>query len=280
MATALLPLGLAFLMLVVGVRLTLGELAAAFAWPRALLAGLAVQAVVLPLAALALARLFSLPADLALGLLLVAAAPGGITSNYIALAARADLALSIAMTLLTNLAAFLTVPAVLALSGVAVTGETALPLFRISLMMFAVTAVPLALGLALRRWTPERTTRLAPTLDRVATWVFAAIVLTTFIENRDTMAAHALTAGPAALALNLAAIGCGLAAGRFLALPAAQGRTIAIEAGMQNIALAIFISTVLLGRGDLSLVGLVYAVIMNVTALIIITAARKAAPAG
>ena len=279
MSAALLPLGLAFLMLVVGLRLTLRDLASAFAQPRALLAGLAVQVVLLPLTALALACLLALPADLAVGLLIIAAAPGGITSNYIALAAGADLALSIAMTLTTNLAAFLTVPAVMALSGVAVAGEAALPLFRISLAMFAVTAVPLALGLALRRWAPVAMQRAAPGFETAAKGVFAAIVLATFIENRDAIVSHALSAGPAALALNLAALGYGLAAGRLLALPTAQGRAIAIEAGMQNIALALFVSTVLLGRGDLALVGLVYAVVMNITALAVIAAARKATSA-
>jgi len=273
--SALLPLGLAFLMVVVGLKLTFGGLAAVVRPPRALLAGLAVQILVLPVLAFGLARAFALPEHLSTGLMLVAAAPGGITSNYVALLARADVALSTAMTLVTNLVACLSMPLVLALAGVPLAiGAPVAALARISIAMFAVTALPLLLGLWLKRARPGWVARFERPLDVASQLVFAAIVLATFAQNWQAMTGYAAAAGPAVVLLNLGGIGAALAAGALLRLPRPQGRAIAIETGLQNVALTIFVATTLMGHGELALVGLVYAVVMNLTALGLIAAPR------
>ncbi len=275
--SALLPLGLAFLMFVVGLRLTTGELAAVFARPKALLVGLTAQIVALPAIALALACAFALPPAQAAGLLVVAAAPGGITSNYAALLARADAALSTAMTLVTSLVAFLSVPAALALGGVGAAGASGAAMLKISLAMFAVSAAPLAAGLATRRLAPGFVDRRGAAFDRVARLVFAAIVLATFWENRAALLDHAREAGLAVVALNLAAIGAGWLAARAAGLAPARRLAIMIETGLQNVALAIFVATTALGRGDLTIPALLYAIVMNVTALALIAAGRRGA---
>lgn len=273
--SALLPLGLAFLMFVVGLRLTTGEFAGVFARPRALAVGLAVQTLALPVIALALASAFALPQTLAAGLLVVAAAPGGITSNYAALLARADAALSTAMTLATSLLAFLTVPAALRIGGVGDIAGAAL--LKMSLAMFAVSAAPLAAGLATRRLAPDVVSRRGAAFDRAARLVFAAIVLATFWENRAALVDHAATAGPAVLALNAGAIGAGWLAARAAGLARPQRFAIMIETGLQNVALAIVVATAALGRGELTIPALLYALAMNLAALALIAAGRRGA---
>lgn len=276
MAAALLPLGLAFLMAVVGLKLTPGGLLAAFRAPRPLLTGLAVQVLGLPLLALALASLLQLPPDVRTGLMIVAAAPGGITSNYAALLAGADVALSTAMTLVTNLIAYLTIPLILTSAGITLAGGASLlPLVKLSLIMAAVTAVPLLLGLALGRFAPGMVARIMRPLDIASRLVFAAIVLATFLQNWGAMTDYARAAGLAVVLLNLCGIGLAFAAATLGGLPRPQGFAIAIETGLQNVALAIFVASTLMGNSALALVGLVYAVVMNLTALGLIAAGRR-----
>ncbi len=280
MAAALLPLGLAFLMFAVGMRLTPASLAGAFRNPAALAGGLSVQIVLLPLLAIVLARLFGLDATMSTGLLLVAAAPGGITSNYIALLARADVALSTAMTLVTSLFACVTIPFVLAAGGIGIgSGSPLLAMLRMSVVMFAVAAVPLMLGLALRRFLPGIAARLDRPLDVSSRLVFAAIVLSTFWQNREAMIEHVFDVGPAAALLNVLAITAGFGIAGLLGLPKSQGFAIAVETGLQNAAMAMFVATAIFGQGELTIPALVYAVLMNVTALALIAMARRALPA-
>jgi len=280
MAAALLPLGLAFLMFAVGMRLTPAGLAGAFRHPAALAGGLSVQIVLLPLLAIVLGRLFGLGTTMSTGLLLVAAAPGGITSNYVALLARADVPLSTAMTLVTSLFACITIPLVLAAGGIAIgSGSPLLAMLRMSVVMFAVAAIPLILGLALRRYLPQVAASLDRPLDVSSRLVFAAIVLSTFWQNREAMIEHVFDVGPAAALLNVMAIAAGFGIAGLLGLPKSQGFAIAVETGLQNAAMAMFVATAIFGQGDLTIPALVYAVLMNVTALALIAMARRALPA-
>lgn len=279
MASALLPLGLAFLMFVVGMRLTLAGLADIFRHPVALFAGLSVQMVLLPVVAAVLAALFAMPAEMAAGLLVIAAAPGGITSNYVALVSRADVALSTAMTLVTSLLACLTIPLVLMAAGLSLgEGSPVAAMLRMSVAMFSVTGAPLAIGMALRRFLPAVAVRLDRPLDLASRLVFAAIVLSTFWQNREAMIAYALDVGPPAALLNVTAIAAGLGVARLLGLPRRQGYAIAIEAGLQNAAMAMFVAATIFGQPALAVPALVYAVIMNVSALGLIAMARSRAP--
>lgn len=277
----MLGFGLAFLMLVVGLRLEAASLAFTFRHPRALLLGLAVQMLVLPLLALLLNRIFALPPELALGLLVIAGAPGGITSNYVALLARADLALSTAMTLTTSLLAPVSLPVVLSLSG-ALSGAAGFDLagamLRLALGVTAVAALPLALGLWLQRRFAAGVRRWQAGLERAARLVFALIVLTTFWANRAVMLQHFGSLGAAALALNLGAVAAGLSL-RLVGLSAGQALAAAVECGLQNAAIAIFVAVTVLGRTELAVPALIYAVIMNVTALALVGLARRNATA-
>ena len=272
MAAIILPISLAFLMFTVGLRLSFGHLAGTAAKPGPLLAGLAVQMVVLPALAWGIIHLFRLPPEAALGLMIIAVCPGGITSNYVSLLAGADVALSTAMTLVTSLAASLSIPLLLGLSGIEV-GATSL--VRMAVVMTAVTAVPLFLGMAPRAFAPATAERISRATDKLAKAVFAGIVLATFWQNREALITSAADTGPAVVLLNVTAVLIALAT-RFLpGVSRPQSLAIAVETGLQNAAIAIFICSSLLGRPELAVPALIYAVVMNVTALVLVAVSRR-----
>lgn len=274
---AFLPVAMMVLMLALGLRLAPREIFAALRAPRALGAGLALQLIALPALAFGLARVFGLSAPLAAGLMLVAASPGGVSSNYITHLARGSVALSVTMTLLTSLLAPLSLPLVLGLSGAAAPESGAL--WRISLGMSAVALAPLALGMAAGHLAPGFAARTSRLLDPLARLLFALMVGATFVQNWGAMRAGFASAGPAVLALAVLAPALALGVGRALSLGAAAGRTIAIEISLQNVAITIFVAGKLLGAPALAIPGLIYAVVMNIVALGFILSAPPRAPA-
>jgi len=262
----LLPIGLMLLMFVVGLRLEARHLGAVFRNPRALGIGLAVQLIGLPALAVLLAVLLRLPAPMAAGLVLVAAAPGGVTSNYIAHLARADLALSTAMTLVTTALASVTIPLVLSLAGAADL-PTAGGLARISGLMVGVALVPMLLGMALSTTAPSAAKTVINGLEPASRIVFIAMVVATFIQNWGAMTAHFASTGAAVVALNLGALALAFGVGTLARLRRTQVRAIMVEASLQNVAVALFVAGAVLHDPAMSVPALIYAMVMNVTAL-------------
>jgi len=262
----LIPIGLMLMMFVVGLRLRLFHLKSVFADPRALGAGLVVQVLALPLLALFLGLIFGLSGPFLTGVVLAAAAPGGVTSNYIAHLVRADLGLSVALTLITTVLVSLTLPLVLVLTGQGLLPNAA-ALAKMSLAMGLVTLLPMSLGLAVRHWRPIWANVSLRVLDPIAKWAFAAMVLATFVQNRDVLAEYAARIGPVMILLNLGALTLATIAARALWLPKDQSRAIMVEASLQNIAVVLFVAGTILGNPALSVPGLIYAVVMNVSAV-------------
>lgn len=231
--------------------------------------------ILLPATAFLLAYLFMLSEPMTVGLVLVAAAPGGVTSNYIAHLAHADVALSAAMTLVTTALSAITIPLVLVLTGL-----TELPgisgLARMSIMMLGVALVPMAAGMAFANWWPNRAKRAALVLDPLSKLVFAVIVLATFAQNWQPMMAHFASVGPAVIGLNLAALVLAGGAGMLLGLGGQRRRAIMVEASLQNVAVAMFVAGSLLHNPALAIPALIYALAMNISALAQITLAQKA----
>jgi BASS family bile acid:Na+ symporter len=151
-------------------------------------------------------------------------------------------------------------------------------MLRLALGVTAVAALPLALGLWLQRRFAAGVRRWQAGLERAARLVFALIVLTTFWANRAVMLQHFGSLGAAALALNLGAVAAGLSL-RLVGLSAGQALAAAVECGLQNAAIAIFVAVTVLGRTELAVPALIYAVIMNVTALALVGLARRNATA-
>jgi bile acid:Na+ symporter, BASS family len=274
--SAFLPIAMMVLMLSLGLRLPPGEAVRAVRRPRALIAGLGVQLVVLPLLAFGIARGFGLAPALAAGLLLVAASPGGVTSNYAALLARGSVGLSVTMTLITSLAAPITLPLVLMLARVAVPGAAG-GLWKISLAMAAVALVPLLAGMALARLAPRHTAWLSRRLDPLARLLFLAIVLATFAQNWGAMGAAFAEVGAAVTLFAALTPVLAFTVARLARIGSAERRSVMVEATMQNVAITIFVASTLFGESALAIPGLIYAVEMNIVVLLIIGAAHLVA---
>ena len=197
-----LPLALAFIMFSLGMSLTPADFGFALRRPHPLLAGVICQVVLLPLVAFALVRGFAVPGELAVGVLVLACCPGGITSNVMTRLARGDVALSISFTALASLVTTVTLPLILSLGGRALMGA-ALPAISITglgLKMFLMTTLPVVLGVALRQQRPGWTGRWEHRFERLANGLFALILAITILGEWDTLRANIGSLGPVLLA--------------------------------------------------------------------------------
>jgi bile acid:Na+ symporter, BASS family len=273
----LLPAALGFIMFSVGITLVPGDFRRLVEQPRAVAAGLVAQLLLLPVIAWLLAVAWRLPPEMAVGLMILGACPGGPSSVLITHLARGTAALSITLTAITSLVAMLSVPLVVNLSLRVFLGADSpieLSVARLVRSVFLITTVPVAAGMLLRAWRPQLADRLQVWLGRIATTLFVLIVIATFVSQREALFNHLPTVGPAAASLNLAVmlVGAGLALA--LRLDRRDGIAIAAECGLQNAALGIFIATAVLGAAPLAVPSVVYALLMNVGALGLILVAR------
>lgn len=280
MASILIPLGLALLMLAVGLETHLTDFRALVRAPGAVTLGLALQLVGLPGLAFGLAELFALPPDAAVGLVLVAAAPGGVTANFATLMARGDVALAVTLTVVTSLLAPLVVPlwAGLAFARLAAEQVTlVLPLGPTVGAILAVTVLPLLVGATLAHRLPVRVAAARPLVRRLSTAVFLAIVAAAILAQWSALVAFGADLFGPTLALNLAGLTAVLVLGRLLGIAPARIAAIALSTGLRNVALALTVAITLLGRPDVAVAATVYVVVMNLVALAVIVPARRRA---
>ena len=283
MNTPLIPLGLALIMITVGLSVRLQDFKALFHQLRAVGAGIVAQIVFLPLIAFGVALITKLDTVYAIGLIILAAAPGGITSNLLTVLARGKTALSISLTIITNLLAFVTIPTALS-AAFLLFRETglvgteldlfALPFGETAIKVLAISALPLAIGMTLRHFLPRLVERIENPAKFVSSAVFAAIVFTSFYSEWSNITAHWSTVGPAVILLNGLAIGSALIISQIFKLETRQALTIAIECGLQNVALALVIAN-FLGDGRFMVPSSIYALVMNVSVLILIAVGNR-----
>ena len=237
----LLPLILFFIMFSLGLGLRGCDFSRVLKFPVAFGVGLLNQVVLLPLVALGLAHAFGLSSVFAVGLMVLALCPGGVTSNLLARLAGGNAPLSISLTAITSLLSILTVPLLVAFSVNHFIGEDApaVDVTRLGLTMFLVTAVPVAIGMTLTKRCPALTERIAPRVSRTAVLLFVVIIVAALGKNWEVFSSNLGTLGPVAILLNVVMLGLGLASSKALRLDARDATTISIESGVQNGTLAI-----------------------------------------
>lgn len=277
-AEVLLPAALAFIMFSVGITLVPADFMRLVREPRAVTAGLIGQLLVLPLAAWLLAVAWRLPPEMAVGLMILGACPGGASSALITHLARGTAALSITLTAITSVAAVVTVPLVVNVALALFLGEDSAVEMSVAKLVrgvFLITTVPVALGMVLRLWRPRLADRLQAGIGRVATLLFVLIVVAFFIKERSTIVANLATVGPAAASLVVVVMAAGIGLALAFRLSRRDGIAIASECGLQNAALGIFISTAVLATPALAVPSVVYALLMNIGALAFVFVARR-----
>tara|TARA_B100000579_G_C22825174_1_gene852692 strand:- start:420 stop:1274 length:855 start_codon:yes stop_codon:yes gene_type:complete len=242
----LLPIILAFIMFSLGLGLKVSDFTRVLKFPIAFGAGLLNQVVLLPVIALALAHAFGLSDVFAVGLMILALCPGGVTSNILAKMAGGNAPLSISLTAVSSLLSILTVPLILAFSVKYFMGETAPPVdvTRLGLTMFLITAVPVAIGMVITAKFPTLVDKIAPKVSRTAVGLFVIIIVAALAKNWEVFSSNLGTLGPVAVLLNVVMLLLGLVSAKALRLDKRDATTISIESGVQNGTLAIAVGSI------------------------------------
>lgn len=273
-----LPAALAFIMFALGLGLTAADFARVAARPRDFLAGAASQVVLLPLVALLLVGLWPLPPELALGVMVIAAAPGGATSNVLTAFARGDVALSISLTAVVSLLCVVTIPLIVVLSHAHLMGAEAgvdVSVAGAALGVFAIVTVPVLLGMAARRFAGGFADRFEPAARRVSIVLFALVLAGAVYKERANVVPYFAQAGAVTLALNLAMMALAWLVARLFGSGPRQRIAISIECGLQNGTLALAVATLAFGGGAVAIPAATYSLIMFATALLYIAALRR-----
>ena len=265
LTTVALPAAIAVIMCSLGMTLTAADFRRVLVAPRGVLIGMLNLALISPLLALATAEVFGLSPELAVGLVLLGASPGGMMANMLTHLSRGDTALSITMTAISSVGAIVTVPLFLALSashfGAGDVGDASM--LGVVARVFAITIVPVAIGMELRRRAPERIVAVSPRVRNISLVLFAIVVLGAIASEHDTVAENAAAVGGAALALNLAAMSASFAISKLARLGNRQATAISLELGIHNAALAVAVGASL--AAALTIPAAVYASFMLFT---------------
>jgi BASS family bile acid:Na+ symporter len=245
--TVFLPLSLAVIMFSLGLGLTLDDFRRVATRPLAFGVGALNQIVLLPIFAFIIASLSGLPPELSLGLMILAFCPGGVTSNILTKFAKGDVAMSVSLTAITSLLAVLTVPPLAAMAANHFMGINAPPInvTSLAISMALITALPVALGIALRHFAPAIAARIEPVMSMIATILFVIIVVAALAQNWDVFTANLPVLGPSLVALNVILLLVGYGSARMLNLPRPTASAIAIETGTQNATLGIAIGSII-----------------------------------
>jgi BASS family bile acid:Na+ symporter len=278
MVSLLLPLMLALIMLYLGLTLQLADFHRVLQRPVALVVGLAGQLLLVPTLGWVLTRLLPLEPAMAVGLMILVACPGGVSSGLLTHLARGDVALSISLTAISSVAAVFTLPLIVNVSMSAWMARTApvdLDLARMVRSIFMLTTLPVLLGMGLRAWRPRQVLCLLPTASHLASAMFVLIVLATFWEQRQVLLEQLPVIGPASLLLNaMILLGAWLLGAPF-SLSGRQRVAVVTECGLQNSALGIFVALQLLQSPEMSIPSIVYALLMNGGAVVFVFLIRS-----
>ena len=273
-----LPLALAFIMLALGLGLTFDDFVRVARHPRDFAVGAASQIVVLPAVAFLMASVWPMAPELALGLMIIAAAPGGVTSNLLTSFARGDVALSISLTAVISLLSVITIPLVVVFAYGHFMGEQAMQDITVAgtaISVFLIVTVPVTIGLLVRRYAERFALRIEPAARAVSAVLFVLVLAGAIFQERENLVTYYSQAGLATLALNLLMMAIAYLLARLFATGAKQRTAIAIECGLQNGTLAIAIAVLLFGGGLATVPAATYSLTMFVTALIFVALLRR-----
>lgn len=280
-----LPLGLAFIMFSLGLGLTVADFARVAKQPFAFVIGALNQVVVLPVVTFLLVLGFGFEPEFAVGFMILAFCPGGVTSNILTRLAKGDVALSVSLTAIISLASMVTVPPLLALSISYFSGASAEPvnIGGIAVQLFLLTTVPIVIGLTLHHLAPGVANRIAPFVAQLANGLFVFIVALALVVNWDAFVTNLPVLAPSLVCLIILLLAIGYGVARLAGLPVAQVKTIAIETGIQNSTLGITVAALLGGNeagfSAYALPAAVYAILMYVVSAPFILWLRRMAPA-
>ena len=275
----ILPLALAFIMFVLGLGLTGADFLRVIKQPRDFFVGAFSQIILLPIIAFVLVKVWSIAPELAIGVMIIAAAPGGVTSNLLTSFAKGDVALSISLTAIISLLCVVTIPFIVLTSVELLGGSNItqdISLLGMSRDMFLIVTVPVILGMLLRKFLSDVALKLEPIAKKVSIVLFVLVLLGAIAAERENVISYFAQAGLITLILNVVMMIVAYYVAQFLASGTKQKKSITIECGLQNGTLAIFVATSIFGGGMYVIPAATYSLIMFATSLIFVYLVRKA----
>ncbi|MGK7940534.1 MAG: bile acid:sodium symporter family protein [Crocosphaera sp.] len=269
LSTVFLPLALFFIMMGMGLGLKIVDFKRILIEPKAVILGLVAQLIVLPLVGFLLASIFPLTPELAVGVIILAACPGGATSNVISYLVRGNVALSITLTAISSVITIVSIPLIINLGMQTFMGaDTALqlPLLKTIIQIAVLILLPISLGMLINHSKP----RLAAKIENIVKWLslffLSLIIFGIMLKERDNLLPSFFQVGGVTLSLNILTMFLGYAIATIAKLDDKSRKTITVEVGIQNGTLAITIASVLLNSPTMALPAGIYSLLMFVTA--------------
>ena len=273
-----LPLALAFIMFALGLGLTGNDFLRVIRQPRDFFVGTFSQIILLPIIAFILVKLWPISPELAIGVMIIAAAPGGVTSNILTSFARGDVALSISLTAIISLLSVITVPFII-LTSIMLIDNSALDLdislTNMAISMFLIVTVPVIIGMIFRKFASNVAIKFEPIAKKISAVLFVIVLLGAILAEKDNVVSYFAQAGLITLVLNVVMMIVAYYIAQLLASGTEQKKCITIECGLQNGTLAIFVATSIFGGGIYVIPAATYSLIMFGTSLIFVYLVRK-----
>ena len=273
-----LPLALAFIMFALGLGLTSSDFLRVIKQPKDFFVGAISQIILLPVIAFILISIWPISPELAIGVMIIAAAPGGVTSNILTSFAKGDVALSVSLTAIISLLCVVTVPFIiitsLSLLGIdSITQNISLTSMAIS--MFLIVTVPVIIGMVFRKFASNAALKFESVANKISMVLFVIVLLGAILAEKDNIVSYFADAGLITLILNVVMMIVAFYVAQLLGTGNSQKKCIAIECGLQNGTLAIFVGTTLFGGGVYVIPAATYSLIMFITSLIFVFFVRK-----
>ena len=274
----ILPLALAFIMFALGLGLTGADFLRVIKKPRDFFVGAFSQIIILPIVGFILVKVWPIAPELAIGVMIIAAAPGGVTSNLLTSFAKGDVALSISLTAIISLLSVITIPFIV-LTSVGLLSDSNITenisLVSMSRDMFLIVTVPVILGMLLRRFLSGAALKFEPIAKKISIVLFVLVLLGAIAAERENVVSYFAQAGLITLVLNVVMMVVAYYVAQLLASGKEQKKCITIECGLQNGTLAIFVATSIFGGGMYVIPAATYSLIMFATSLIFVYLVRK-----
>jgi BASS family bile acid:Na+ symporter len=277
-ATKIAPIALALIMLGLGMSLTIQDFLRVIKVPKDFLVGFICQLILLPIVAFVLIKLLNTPAELAIGVMLIAAAPGGVTSNILTKFAKGDVALSISLTAIISLISIISVPFIVfnSIDLFEINDVTKdISMLGIALKMFFVVTVPVIIGMMIKHFAKDFVTNKALIIQRISVFLFVLVFIAIYIEEWENIVSFIARAGLIALILNITMMIIGFYAAKFFASGVAQQKCISLECGLQNGTLAAFVGTQIFNEIVYIVPAAAYALVMMVTSIFFVFIIKK-----
>ena len=276
--TKIAPIALALIMLTLGLGLTTSDFTRVIKRPKDFLVGLICQVILLPVVAFVLIKILNVQPALALGVMIIAAAPGGVTSNILTKFANGDVALSVSLTAIISLLSILTVPFIVIKSADLLDINylsKEISMSGISIKMFLVVTLPVVIGMLIRKFAQNFIIKRTALIEKISLTLFMIVFISIWLEEWDNIIMYISRAGIITLILNVTMMVLGFYVAKIFASGIEQRKCISLECGLQNGTLAVFVSTQIFDDIIYLIPTASYALIMFVTSIIFVLLLKK-----